>query len=196
MSFTLTVMESRLDGAGWYSYDIEGVHFIALVNVVDMKAGGMGNLGAEQLAWLADDVRGRSASTPIVVFAHIPLWALYPEWGWGTADAEQALHFVATLRLGNGPERAHPPIDAEGGGQRLVPHGPFDRFPSARARNRAFAWSDAGAGRQAAFDARHHRGRIAPRLDSPGDHRSLACGDLEHDAQRVGTGFWVTSCSN
>ena len=78
-------------GAGWYSYDIQGVHFIGLVNVVDLKAGGMGNLGAEQLIWLADDLKGRSASTPIVVFAHIPLWALYPAWGWGTADAEQAL---------------------------------------------------------------------------------------------------------
>jgi 3',5'-cyclic AMP phosphodiesterase CpdA len=78
-------------GAGWYSYDIQGVHFIGLVNVVDLKAGGMGNLGADQLAWLADDLKGRSASTPIVVFAHIPLWALYPAWGWGTADAEQAL---------------------------------------------------------------------------------------------------------
>jgi 3',5'-cyclic-AMP phosphodiesterase len=78
-------------GAGWYSFDQAGVHFIGLVNVVDLKAGGMGNLGADQLAWLADDLKGRSASTPIVVFAHIPLWALYPEWGWGTADAEQAL---------------------------------------------------------------------------------------------------------
>ncbi len=78
-------------GAGWYSYDVQGVHFIGLVNVVDLKAGGMGNLGADQLAWLADDLKGRSASTPMVVFAHIPLWALYPEWGWGTADAEQAL---------------------------------------------------------------------------------------------------------
>ncbi len=78
-------------GAGWYSFDDHGVHFIGLVNVVDLKAGGMGNLGAEQLAWLADDLKGRSASTPIVVFAHIPLWALYPTWGWGTADAEQAL---------------------------------------------------------------------------------------------------------
>ena len=78
-------------GAGWYSYDIQGVHFIGLVNVVDLKAGGMGNLGAEQLAWLADDLQGRSASTPMVVFAHIPLWALYPAWGWGTEDAEQAL---------------------------------------------------------------------------------------------------------
>jgi 3',5'-cyclic AMP phosphodiesterase CpdA len=78
-------------GAGWYAFDQAGVHFIALVNVVDLKAGGMGNLGAEQLAWLAEDLKGRAASTPIVVFAHIPLWALYPTWGWGTADAEQAL---------------------------------------------------------------------------------------------------------
>ncbi len=81
-------------GAGWYSFDSEGVHFVALVNVVDLKAGGMGNLGAEQLAWLADDLKGRSTSTPIVVFAHIPLWALYPTWGWGTADAEQALSLL------------------------------------------------------------------------------------------------------
>lgn len=78
-------------GAGWYAFDAGGVHFIGLVNVVDLKAGGMGNLGADQLAWLADDLRGRSPSTPIVVFAHIPLWALYPTWGWGTADAEQVL---------------------------------------------------------------------------------------------------------
>lgn len=78
-------------GAGWYSFDDHGVHFIGLVNVVDLKAGGMGNLGADQLAWLADDLKGRTASTPIVVFAHIPLWALYPTWGWGTSDAEQAL---------------------------------------------------------------------------------------------------------
>ena len=60
-------------GAGWYSFDANGVHFIGLVNVVDLKAGGLGNLGAEQLAWLADDLTGRSNSQPIVVFAHIPL---------------------------------------------------------------------------------------------------------------------------
>ncbi|MEJ0096482.1 MAG: metallophosphoesterase [Methylocella sp.] len=81
-------------GAGWYSFDAEGIHFIGLVNVVDLKAGGMGNLGADQLAWLADDLKGRSASTPIVVFAHIPLWALYPAWGWGTEDAAQALELL------------------------------------------------------------------------------------------------------
>ncbi|RUW20075.1 metallophosphoesterase [Mesorhizobium sp. M4B.F.Ca.ET.215.01.1.1] len=78
-------------GAGWYSFDQNGVHFVALVNVVNLKAGGLGNLGAEQLAWLADDLKAVSASTPVVVFAHIPLWAVYPEWGWGTDDAAQAL---------------------------------------------------------------------------------------------------------
>ncbi len=78
-------------GAGYYSFDQQGVHFIGLVNVVGLKAGGMGSLGAEQLAWLTDDVKGLTDSTPIVVFAHIPLWALYPQWGWGTDDSEQAL---------------------------------------------------------------------------------------------------------
>jgi 3',5'-cyclic AMP phosphodiesterase CpdA len=82
-------------GAGWYSFDQAGVHFIGLVNVVDLKAGGMGNLGADQLAWLADDLRGKSASTPIVVFAHIPLWTIAPEWGWGTQDSAQALSLLA-----------------------------------------------------------------------------------------------------
>jgi 3',5'-cyclic AMP phosphodiesterase CpdA len=78
-------------GAGWYSFDQNGVHFIGLVNVVNLKAGGMGNLGAEQLAWLADDLKGKSASTPIIVFAHIPLWTVAAEWGWGTDDSAQAL---------------------------------------------------------------------------------------------------------
>jgi 3',5'-cyclic AMP phosphodiesterase CpdA len=78
-------------GAGWYSFDADGVHFIGLVNVVDLKAGGLGNLGAEQLGWLEADLEDRSASTPIVVFAHIPLWAVYPEWGWGTDDGARAL---------------------------------------------------------------------------------------------------------
>jgi 3',5'-cyclic AMP phosphodiesterase CpdA len=78
-------------GDGWYSFDANGVHFIGLVNVHNLKAGGLGDLGADQLEWLEDDLKGRSASTPIVVFAHIPLWTIYPEWGWGTDDAAQAL---------------------------------------------------------------------------------------------------------
>src|SRR5579883_969004 len=73
-------------GAGWQSFDHGGVHYIGLVNVLDLKAGGLGNLGAEQLEWLQKDIQGLSASTPIVVFAHIPLWTVYPEWGWGTED--------------------------------------------------------------------------------------------------------------
>jgi 3',5'-cyclic AMP phosphodiesterase CpdA len=81
-------------GAGWYSLDQGGVHFIGLVNVVNLRAGGLGNLGTEQLAWLADDLRGRPSSTPIVVFAHIPLWTVYPEWGWGTDDSAQALELL------------------------------------------------------------------------------------------------------
>jgi 3',5'-cyclic AMP phosphodiesterase CpdA len=84
-------------GAGWYSFDQDGVHFIGLVNVVNLKAGGMGNLGADQLAWLADDLKGKSASTPIVVFAHIPLWTVAPEWGWGTEDSAQALAMLASF---------------------------------------------------------------------------------------------------
>src|SRR3954470_5726535 len=78
-------------GAGWHSFDQNGVHFIGLVNVVNMKAGGLGNLGPEQLEWLAKDVTHLKSSTPIVVFAHIPLWSVYPEWGWGTDDSVQAL---------------------------------------------------------------------------------------------------------
>jgi 3',5'-cyclic-AMP phosphodiesterase len=78
-------------GTGWRSFDKKGVHFIGLVNVMNLKAGGLGSLGHEQLEWLADDVKSLQASTPIVVFAHIPLWSVYPEWGWGTDDSAQAL---------------------------------------------------------------------------------------------------------
>ncbi|MGA8950577.1 MAG: metallophosphoesterase [Xanthobacteraceae bacterium] len=81
-------------GAGWYSFDANGVHFVGLVNVFDLKGGGMGDLGAEQLEWLENDLKGRSASTPIIVFAHIPLWTVYPDWGWGTDDSAQALTYL------------------------------------------------------------------------------------------------------
>ena len=81
-------------GPGYYSFSANGVHFIGLVNVVDLKAGGLGNLGAEQLEWLEDDLKGKSKSTPIVVFAHIPLWTVYPQWGWGTEDGARALEYL------------------------------------------------------------------------------------------------------
>ena len=81
-------------GPGYYSFDANGVHFIGLVNVANLKGGGMGSLGDEQLEWMEDDLKGRSASTPIVVFAHIPLWTVYPEWGWGTEDSGRALAYM------------------------------------------------------------------------------------------------------
>jgi 3',5'-cyclic-AMP phosphodiesterase len=81
-------------GAGWHSFDRGGVHFIGLVNVLDLKAGGLGTLGNEQLEWLEKDVKPLKNSTPIVVFAHIPLWSVYPEWGWGTDDSERALSYL------------------------------------------------------------------------------------------------------
>jgi len=82
------------NGSGWYSFDKKGVHFIGLVNVMNLKAGGLGSLGDEQLEWLEHDVKHRKASTPIVVFAHIPLWSVYPAWGWGTEDSAKALSYL------------------------------------------------------------------------------------------------------
>ena len=81
-------------GSGWYSFDKKGVHFVGLVNVMNLKAGGLGTLGHDQLEWLEDDVKHLKSSTPIVVFAHIPLWSVYPEWGWGTEDSAQALAYL------------------------------------------------------------------------------------------------------
>ena len=84
-------------GNGWYTFDHKGVHFIGLVNVVQLE--GMGKLGQSQLDWLKQDLGGLKGSTPIVVFAHIPLWAVYPTWGWGTSDSEQA--FAMLRRFGS-----------------------------------------------------------------------------------------------
>jgi Icc protein len=86
-------------GAPWYSFDDHGVHFIGLSNVVDFKVGSMPTLGEEQLGWLEKDLAGRSASMPVVVLAHIPLWTVYEPWGWGTADAARAL--MALRRFGS-----------------------------------------------------------------------------------------------
>ena len=80
---------------GWYSFDANGVHFVGLVNVVDLKGGGMGNLGADSSPGSPTISRTARASTPIVVFAHIPLWTIAPEWGWGTEDGAQALKLLA-----------------------------------------------------------------------------------------------------
>jgi 3',5'-cyclic AMP phosphodiesterase CpdA len=79
------------DNKGYYSFDHAGVHFIALINVLQFRPGGLGTLGSDQLAWVAADLKARSSSTPIVVFAHMPLWTVYEPWGWGTGDADQLM---------------------------------------------------------------------------------------------------------
>ena len=81
-------------GNGWQSFEYQGVHFIGLVNVLNFKAAGLGSLGSEQLDWLKHDAARLSSSTPLVLFTHIPLWAVYPTWGWVTEDSEQALALV------------------------------------------------------------------------------------------------------
>ena len=79
---------------GYYSFDHQGVHFVGLINVLNFKQNGLGALGNDQLEWLEADLKGRSASTPIVVFAHMPLWTIYQPWGWGTSDADQAMSYL------------------------------------------------------------------------------------------------------
>ena len=81
-------------GGGWFSFDHKGTHFVGLVNVLNIAEGGLGVLGEEQLRWFQDDLKAVSSSTPVVVFAHIPLWTLYPQWGWGTSDSERALSLL------------------------------------------------------------------------------------------------------
>ena len=146
-------------GQGWYSFDDHGVHFIGLNNVVDLKAGGLGRLGPEQLAWLADDIKGKSNSTPIVVFAHIPLWTVYADWGWGTDDGLQALDMLkrfGSVTVLNG--HIH---QTKGRRQHDLPHRPFHRLSSARTRNRTFPGPDDGASRAAPLHAGHHQRRCA-----------------------------------
>ncbi|MCW2319268.1 3',5'-cyclic AMP phosphodiesterase CpdA [Rhodoblastus acidophilus] len=79
----------------YYAFDHKGVHFISINNVVDLKAKGLGYLGADQIAWIAEDLKGKSAETPLVLFCHMPLWMIAPEWGWGTEDSQQLMALLA-----------------------------------------------------------------------------------------------------
>jgi 3',5'-cyclic AMP phosphodiesterase CpdA len=81
-------------GKGYYSFDHAGVHMVALVNVMQFKPGGLAALGDEQMAWLKDDLSGRSASQPIVLFAHMPMWSIYEAWGWGSSDSDQVMALI------------------------------------------------------------------------------------------------------
>ncbi|MFF0487405.1 metallophosphoesterase family protein [Nocardia sp. NPDC004068] len=79
-------------GDGWYSFDIAGVHVIGLVNTLNLRT--LGHLGQDQLDFVRKDVAGLGNDTPIIVFSHIPLFAMYPDWGWGTDDAAEALSYL------------------------------------------------------------------------------------------------------
>ena len=149
-------------GGGWYAFDQGGVHFVSLNNVVDLKKNGLGSLGSDQLEWLEDDLKGKSASTPIVIFSHIPLWMIAPEWGWGTRGFGAGARLSVALRLGDRAQRPHPSIDAEGRRQRHVPHRPLDGVPAASPRNGASAGTETRArGRIAQMARRSRSGLLA-----------------------------------
>jgi 3',5'-cyclic AMP phosphodiesterase CpdA len=143
-------------GTGWSSFDHKGVHFVGLVNVANLKAGGMGSLGKEQLEWLEQDLKGRSASTPIVLFAHIPLWTIYPDWGWGNRRQRASAVLRQAFRFGDGVKRPYSSDHAEGGRQGLVPYGDVDRFPPTSTGIRSFSRTHEGARRAVAAGVRYH----------------------------------------
>jgi 3',5'-cyclic AMP phosphodiesterase CpdA len=139
-------------GTGWYSFDHHGVHFVGLVNSAALD--GMGKLGGEQLAWLKDDLSGRTDSTPIVVFAHIPLWTVYQDWGWGTSDSEEALSYVkrfGSVTVLNG--HIHQTMQKVEGN--VTFHTAMSNSVSATSSwKRALGWPDEGAGREITERAR------------------------------------------
>ncbi len=147
-------------GTGWYSFTHKGVHFVGLNNSQQIDK--MGMLGADQLAWLKNDLGPLSASTPIVVFAHIPLWMVYPDWGWGTQDGAQALSYLKRFGSVTVAERTHPSGRAEGGRQRLIPHRDLNRIPPARAGQGPERGTDGRPRRRTPKRPRRHRGQIRP----------------------------------
>ena len=172
-------------GAGWYSFDANGVHFIGLVNVVDLKAGGLGNLGAEQLEWLENDLKGRSKSTPIVVFAHIPLWTVYPTWGWGTEDGARALDYLkgfGSVTVLNG--HIHQVMQKVEGNVTFHT-ARSTAFPQPAPGTAPSPGPDEGRRRQASRPARHRQHQLQAGHRAPRDHRHAAAGlkEIRHDVR-------------
>jgi 3',5'-cyclic AMP phosphodiesterase CpdA len=83
---------ANTSGDGWYSFDTHGVHFLALVNTLSLEK--LGHLGTEQIDFVRKDLAGVTSDTPVVVFSHIPLFAMYPKWGWSTDDALQVISLL------------------------------------------------------------------------------------------------------
>ena len=133
-------------GAGWYSFDKKGVHFIGLVNVLNLKAGGLGTLGHEQLEWMEDDVKHLKHSTPIVVFAHIPLWTRLSGMGLGHGRQRAGTGLPEEVRFGDRAERSHSPDDAKGRRKRDVSYGGIDGISATAAGQSRFTGADEGAG--------------------------------------------------
>lgn len=74
---------------GWSSWNADGIHYVTLLNVFNFEK--LGLLGNDQLDWLRKDLDGVSKTTPVVVFTHVPLYALFTQWGWTTEDGTKAL---------------------------------------------------------------------------------------------------------
>ena len=161
-------------GSVWYSFDDHGVHFIALVNVIDLKAGGLGRLGPDQLAWFADDIKDKSDSTPIVVGPYPPLDGLR-RLGLGHGGWLTGAHPAEAVRLGHGAERPHSPDRAESRRQYDLPHRTLDRLPAARAWDRAIARTDDRARRAAPLVARDCKRRGTYRRQAARHYRYAAC---------------------
>ena len=139
-------------GKGWYSFDTAGVHFVGLINVFEFQPGfksaGLAKIGDEQLEWLEKDVKGLSASTPIVLMAHLPLWTIYEQWGWGTADAGRALGYLkrfGSVTVLNG--HIHQIIQKVEGNVTFHT-AEFDGIPAAGAGDRSRSWADEGRARR------------------------------------------------
>ena len=148
---------------------------MALVNVLNLKPGGLGNIGADQLAWLKEDLQGKSASTPIVVLAHMPLWTVSAEWGWGTDDGAEAISYLkpfGSVTVLNG--HIHQ-VDPEDRGQRHLPDGDVHGLPASGAGYaRRPSGAHEGSGRAAQIVARRARGRAVRGQARRRDHRHPA----------------------
>ena len=98
-------------GRDYYSFDHKGVHFVVLNSILtfpkwlnqkwdspmarmlqmarlDNPNGSPFMVGEEQRAWLQNDLKKVSRSTPVVVLSHSPLQKIFKGWNFWTDDAE------------------------------------------------------------------------------------------------------------
>jgi hypothetical protein len=154
-------------GSGWFSFDQKGVHFIGLVNVMNIAEGGLGILGEDQLAWLKDDVSGLSSSTPIVVFAHVPLVVHLSAMGLGHARRRAGTGLFETLWFCHGAQRTHSSDVQKGGRQHHLPHRHLHCFSATRARRRAQTRPDESRAGNSSHRVGHNRGELRGEQPQP-----------------------------